>query len=242
MNEKTQREKLLWSISLLGTEPIKDVDYIGEYIQKRPIKNTFEELTGTDIKDFYEGGMMMSVDDYLKLNHRISGVYMNQVKNFINKEFKSYTKPAYSNLAEYIVDIIDDYNLYSNIYYSEFIQNKWIKTISKDVVDRLLIHYYTFKGVRAGFLDNYEPSVDEFNDIMTINKDEIIDLYILLNGGYLWNDRNPTFEDFKRGQYVGAAYQSIKYIARGILQNEPELIGCRSVIIERERIIDNILG
>lgn len=237
MNEKTRLEKLKWSISLLGTEkPYKDAKYIGEVVKNHPNRNELDKLKGWDIREYYDMGYIMSIDDYLTLVKRINPTYMTQVKSYINKTFIS-SKGTHNDFMDFIVDYFRD----DKVYYTDYIETKWIKPMTNEVIERLLTNYYMFRGVKAGFLDEYEPTEYEFNDI-AITKEEIIDTYILINGGYEWNMRNPTIDDFKKGQYVSVSFQAVRYISRAILQNEPELIGCRNITIERERIIDNILG
>lgn len=232
MREETQLEKLKWSISLLRENKSSETtQYFNEVENHKPIN----ELSGKDIVELLDGGWTLSIQDYLQLTARISNPYMNEVKNFIKSTFYGLHYIKHETFMEYIVDFYR-----SGETYTDYLRENFIKPMDFNDVEKICLYYYTYKGIKAGFLDGYKPTTSEFNNI-TINREEIIETYILINGGYEPNQTNPTIEDFKKGRYSSHTYQSVSYIGRHILENEPELIGRKSITINRESLIDGLL-
>jgi hypothetical protein len=175
-----------------------------------------------------------AVDDFLDEVELVNEEYLEMVDNFLEKAFYGDVSKN-KTISEYITDFYRE-----DIQYTKLMSEKWIKEINVDVSKRLVRNYYLLMGVKGGFIRSKAPTTYDFMNI-SITKDKIIDLFILINGGYEPNEVSPTFEDWVGGVYTHGSYNDVALMARIICKREPELIGCRNVGILREKNINDIL-
>ena len=231
-------ELLQWQLSLLGTErPSNDTIYFLENNTRH--NKTIDNITGRDILEYNILGYRPTIQNYLDLVKRINPLYLKQINDFIEGPFKGLYNKEFKTFIDYVLDFYGSGGLYK-----DYIQEKGIKPMSYEATKDILFFYLIYEGYRNGFIlnnnevKNIEPDFNKIN----IHREEIVELYILINGGFRPNNINPTLEDFKKGQYNKHSYSLIKFITQHILQVRPELVGRDNIQMARERVLTDLLN
>ena len=234
----TELEVLQWHLSLLGTKRAS-TDTIFFLEGNTRNNKTIDDLTGQDIIDLIQLGYRASIEEYLGLVKRIDPTYLKQINKFIDTTFEGLYKQNFNDFIDYILDFYG-----TNGTYKDYIKEKGIKPMDYDIARDITYFYLVYEGFRNGFIlnNNNTKSIKPDFSETTIHREEIIEIYILLNGGYRPNNNNPTLEDFKKGQYNKHHYGLIKYIIQHIIQVRPELVGKHNIRINRDKILEQLIS
>jgi hypothetical protein len=200
-----------------------------------PPENTLTDpvlLTGLQIKDSFDKGYRLTIEDYVLLTDKITPEFNKQYNNFIEEPFSGLHRVQYETYLTYILDFYGKDGTYTDM-----LGSYGLRPMDNNIIERLFYYCSRYEAVRNGFIDD-SIKVD-FRDI-EVHREEIKDLFFLLNGVYTPSG-DMSLEAFNNGLYSKWSYIRMRYIVKDICENEPALIGSYNKQLVRENILLDIL-